>query len=296
MWGAFPLFWRLLGHVPPFELVCHRVVWSSFLLLLVIPVLRRWGGDFGAEIAGRRDPAVEPFGWLPRWPGPSSWAIAATAAVVISINWLSFIWAVNQDRVLEASLGYYISPLFSVALGVVVLQERLSRWQWAAISVALVGVLAIASHGRAVPWVSLALASSFAIYGLIKKNTSVSPLVGLLLENLVLTIPAAGYLLWRARSGVGTWGQGDLNTDLLLVMGGVVTVPPLMFFALAARRVTLATIGMLQYISPTLQFLLGIQVVGERLDGTGWLGFAFVWGGCLLYVLGTRKSLRPALG
>jgi len=294
LWGAFPLFWRLLGHVPPLELVCHRVLWSSVLLLVAIPLLRRFGGELGNEIAGgsREIPSSVRTAQRSRLVHVGT---AAAAAIVISINWLSFIWAVNQDRVLEAALGYYISPLFSVGLGVLVLRERLSRWQWGAILVALVGVISIASASRSLPWVSLLLAASFATYGLIKKNTSVSPLIGLLLENVILTLPSVGYLIWLSRSGSGTLGNVAPSTDLLLVLGGVVTVPPLMLFALAARRVPLATVGMLQYISPTLQFLLGIQVVGERLNGPGWLGFLCVWIGCLLYVLGTRKALTPTV-
>lgn len=294
MWGVFPLFWRLLADVPALELVCHRILWSTALLGIAIPLLRRFGGIAGDEMAGSRAPVAE----IDRAALPLGWSTgvltnAALAASVISINWLSFIWAVGQDRVVEASLGYYISPLFSVALGVAVLSERLGRWQWGAILLASTGVLVIASSTGTIPWISLTLASSFAFYGLIKKNSQVTPLVGLLLENVLLLIPACGYLAWLCYRGVGTMGPSAPGaTNMLLVMGGVVTVPPLMFFALAARRVALSTIGMLQYISPTLQFLCGTQVVGERLAGGGWLGFLCVWAACGLYIVGSRKAMR----
>lgn len=294
LWGAFPIFWRLLSGVPAVELVCHRILWSTLFLAIGIPLFRRFGGGVGAEIAGLSRP-VGGQTVLPLARRLSIAKYSVMAAAVISANWLSFIWAVNRGHVVEASLGYFISPLFSVALGVLVLRERLSRWQWSAIATAMLGVLIITIASRAIPWVSLLIASSFAVYGLIKKNFSIPALVGLLFENLVLIVPACGYLLWLTWSGSGAMGRQGHKIDLLLMMGGLVTVPPLMFFALAARRVALSTIGMLQYISPTLQFLLGTQLVGQRLDLSGWLGFSCVWIGCALYVLGTHKAMRLAV-
>lgn len=293
LWGAFPIFWRLLAEVPAVELVCHRILWSTVILAIGIPLFRRFGGGVGAEIAGLGRPSDAA---LPMPPSRrlSIVKFSVMAAAVISANWLSFIGAVNSGHVVEASLGYFISPLFSVALGVMVLRERLSRWQCSAIVTAMLGVLIITIASQAIPWVSLVIASSFAVYGLLKKNFSIPALVGLLFENLVLILPASGYLLWLTWSGSGTMGNQGRQIDLLLMLGGLVTIPPLMFFALAARRVALSTIGMLQYISPTLQFLLGTQLVGQRLDLAGWLGFSCVWAGCALYVLGTHKAMRYA--
>lgn len=288
IWGIFPLYWRMLSTVPALELVAHRVVWSTVFLVVAISGLRLVESPLGLELAGqwrhRRGQAAA----RPR----RIWLISIFAAVAISINWLSFVWAVNNDRVLESALGYYIAPLVSVGLGVVVMKERLSRWQWLAIIVAGLGVTCIAISGGAMPWVSIAMAVSFAIYGLLKKHVPASALGGLLMENIVLCAPAIIYLIFLSRVGLGTMGRGGWATDLLMIGGGIVTVPPLMLFAVAARRVSLSTVGVLQYIGPTLQFLLGVQVVGESLSPGRLFGFTLVWTGSVVYIVLAHLAFR----
>ncbi len=303
IWGLFPLFWRLLGDLDPLEVVCHRIVWSAVMLTLIVggPRWLRRGTVSRQKLATTAEIGLAPttndqgplVAAAPRPSGLSrhQWSNAAAAAAVIVINWLAFIWAVNNDRVLESALGYYIAPLVSVALGVVVLSERLSRWQWIATALAMIGVALIGSASRSIPWAALAMAFSFATYGLVKKHSTVPPLFGLWMENAVLFLPAMIYLVIGAE-GSGVMGRVDRTTDSLLVLGGIVTVPPLMLFAMAARVVPLATIGMLQYIAPTLQFLLGVGIAGERLNVTGLIGFGFVWAGSLLYLTASHRRYR----
>lgn len=306
-WGVFPLFWRLLESVPSFEVVCHRVIWSTVFLLIAIALIRWKQPAFGIELIGAAEaPETAPDVQAePRRTGQSHgafqpisrtrlWVISALAAVSISINWLSFIWAVNHDRVLDASLGYYIAPLVNVALGVVVLGERLSRWQWLAIVIATAGVTSMSIAGGTVPWVSLAMALSFGIYGLLKKRVPMPALIGLLTENLVLGGPALIYLASLAMQGGGAMGRLSWQIDALLVAGGVVSVPPLMLFALAVRRVSLSTIGVLQYIGPTLQLWLGVLVMGEGFGYDRILGFSLVWTGSLIYIAGAHHAFQKA--
>lgn len=291
LWGIFPLFWQLLGSIAPLEVVAHRVVWSTAFLLIVIPALGWRPNALGNELIG-------PAGLRELSDGGGKrhrayrWWISLIAAVVISTNWLAFIWAVNNDRVLDSSLGYYISPLVNVALGVLVLGERLTRWQWLAIAVATAGVLTMSIASGAIPWVSLAMAVSFGLYGLLKKQVPIPALLGLLMENVLLCGPALIYLAMLAASGDGAMGQLGWQTDALLITGGVVTVPPLMLFALAVRRVTLSTIGILQYIGPTLQFLIGVGLMGEPFGQDRMIGFALVWAGSLIYIAGAHHAFR----
>lgn len=307
IWGVFPLFWRQLADVPALELVCHRVIWSTLFLLAAIGLLRSTGTKLAAELTGRRtgrrtggggEGVGQAVGVIGAQSKLGLWLLCCGSAVAISINWLSFVWAVNNGRILDSSLGYYIAPLASVGLGVVVMNDRLSRSQWISIAIAAVGVLAIAAGHGSVPWVSIAMALSFAIYGLLKKRTAIPPLVGLLMENAILAIPATVYLLLVSRSGASSMGQLGRSIDILIVMGGVITVPPLMLFAIAARRVALSTIGMLQYIGPTLQFFIGVEVAGESLTTGRLAGFVLVWIGSGFYIYaiqsGTRMTIPPA--
>lgn len=292
IWGVFPLFWRQLASVPVLELVCHRVIWSTFFLIVAISVLRCTRTRLGLELTGDAWWGESRLSHQSVQPRCQLWTISFFAAIVISINWLSFVWAVNNGRILESSLGYYIAPLVSVGLGVAVMKDRLTRWQWASILIAGAGVLLITLTHGSIPWVSLAMAFSFAIYGLLKKRTTVPPLIGLLMENVILALPASLYLLVLTRSEIGSMGQLGWSTDALIVTGGVITVPPLMLFALAARRVSLSTIGMLQYIGPTLQFIVGVEVGGETLTSGRLLGFVFVWIGSIVYVYAAQAEFR----
>jgi len=292
IWGIFPLFWRQLASVPAVELVCHRVIWSTLFLVVAIGVLRCTRTRLGLELTGDAWWGDSRLSHQAIQSQSQLWTISFFAAIVISINWLSFVWAVNNGRILESSLGYYIAPLVSVGLGVAVMKDRLTRWQWASILIAGAGVLLITLAHGSVPWVSLAMAFSFAIYGLLKKRTGVPPLVGLLMENAILALPASIFLLVLTRSGSGSMGQLGWSTDALIVTGGVITVPPLMLFALAARRVSLSTIGMLQYIGPTLQFIVGVEVGGETLTSGRLVGFAFVWIGSIVYIYAAQIAFR----
>ncbi len=279
LWGFFPLFWRNLSEVAPLEVVCHRVIWSTVFLAATIVGLRCSGARGAREIAG---------GWrsesfrIPLKPD-RLWLISAAAAVVISGNWLAFVWAVSAGRILESALGYYISPLVSVALGVTVLRERLSRWQWAAIVTAFIGVAWISVYHGSVPWAALTMAATFAVYGLLKKFSPMPSLVGLLMENALLVLPALAYLVLYGESVSVVPPAGDALLWALLITGGVITVPPLMCFAIAARRIPLTTIGILQFIGPTLQLLVGVGIAGETLLDGRLGGFACVWLGCLAY-------------
>jgi chloramphenicol-sensitive protein RarD len=280
MWGLFPIYWRQIGNADSMELVSHRIVWSFVTLGLVLPVMLwrgRWGG-FAVVAKQLRSRRV--------------WAIYIVAALMIAINWLAFIWAVNNNRVLEASLGYYINPLLNVLLGVVVLGERL-RWpQWVAVGLAAVGVSVMAIGNGGLPWVSMAMATSFAVYGLVKKKATLPVLLGLMLEVTVLFIPAVIYLGMRLAAGVSTMQTGTPVEFGMLLGAGLVTVAPLAFFAAAVQRVDLSLMGILQYVGPTLQFWVGYVLFEETLDPSRKIGFVFVWVGLLIFLVASQFKRR----
>jgi chloramphenicol-sensitive protein RarD len=267
-------FWRQLSYIDPLEVVCHRVVWAWVILLCLAPVL-----VYTAAPQLRRE--LSEFIWKPR-----IWITYATAACLITINWLVFIWAVSNDRVVDASLGYYINPLLNVLLGVLVIRESLGRTQWLAVGVATVGVSVMAVAGQGVPWVSLLLAVSFSLYGLVKRNAPMPPLLGLLLETTILVGPAIWLLTWR--TSTPRLPNAFASPELLLVLGGLLTIMPLALFAFAARRVPLSTLGILQYIGPTLQFLIGVLIFSEDFKPARIFGFVCVWIALLIYVVGSN--------
>lgn len=276
------MYWRLLASVPSLELVCHRIIWS-FVFLSVLAATRASLRRRTVPLCLIDVPLLAPVGRA------KIGLIYTFAAVLISINWLTFIWAVNHGRVLEASLGYYINPLLSVLLGVLCLGERLSRFQGIAIAIAAVGVTVMAFAGGEMPWISLALAGSFAVYGLVKKAAPLSSMAGLLVETAVLILPALGYVLALEYSGSGAITQGSSVSISLLMLGGCITVLPLALFATAAQRVPLSTLGILQYVGPTLQLLIGIYIFKEPF-GTGRLiGFSLVWIGSIVFLVALRS-------
>ena len=278
-WGLFPLYFRRIDAVPALEVVLHRSVWSLLFVLLLLAALRR-------------------FGWLrPLLQAPRQLGRFAASALLLSGNWLVYVYAVQSDRVVEASLGYFINPIVSVLLGVLVLHERLNRVQWGAVALAGAGVLWLTlQHGR-LPWIALVLAVSFALYGLMRKTSSLGALEGLALETLLLAPLVVPALLWWTLSGHGAMAQGDLALDAWLVIGGPLTALPLLLFAAGARRLPLATVGLLQYLSPTIQLALGVWVFREPFDGARLAGFAFIWAALLLYSLdGLRRSRAAAPG
>jgi chloramphenicol-sensitive protein RarD len=256
LWGFFPLYFKQLRAAGAVEILAHRVVWSLLTVALIITVLRRWRA----------------IAQLRRTPGKV--AALALAAVLIAVNWGTYIFGVNSDRVVETALGYFITPLLVILLGVVVLKERLRPGQWLAVAVGTISVIVLTvDYGRP-PWIALTLAGSFGLYGLVKKRVGLPPADGLLLESAVLALPAAIYL---ATLDSGSFGAaGSLHTGLL-VFSGVATVVPLLMFAGAANRIPLYGIGMLQYIGPILQFGLGVFWFHEPMPPARWIGFTLVW-------------------
>jgi len=259
IWGVFPLYWALLGHLPALEIIAHRVLWCavSVSLWLFWSEGRSW---LRRALAGRR------VGRL-----------LIASSLLISVNWGVYIWAVTNGRVVDASLGYFINPLLSVALGVGVLGERLNRVQWSAVMLAAVGVLWLTLSQGALPWIALVLASSFAVYGLIRKQVAVEAVPGVAIESLILTPVALGWLLWLAASQRGAFLAGSAGQDVLLVVGGVLTALPLIGFAYGARRIPYSLVGILQYISPTLQLLSGVLLLGEPFGSDRAIGFGCIW-------------------
>ncbi|ALO10334.1 integral membrane protein [Streptomyces venezuelae] len=273
MWGLVPLFWPLLKPAGAVEILAHRMVWSLVFVGIALLALRRWS-------------------WIPELVrSPRKLALITVAAAVISVNWGLYIWSVNTGRVVEASLGYFINPLVTIALGVLVLKERLRPAQWAAVGVGFAAVLVLAIGYGQPPWISLVLASSFAIYGLVKKKLNLGGLESLAAETAVQFLPALGYLVWLGTQGTLAFGSEGAGHAALLVSTGIVTAVPLVCFGAAAIRVPLSTLGLLQYLAPTFQFLLGVLYFHEAMPPERWAGFSLVW---LALTLLTWDALRTA--
>ena len=267
LWGLLPIYWKQLAHVPPVEIFSHRMVWSMLLIVVLLTVARRWQ-------------------WIgPTLRNPRLLGTFVIVGLLVATNWLVYIWAVNNNFILETSLGYFINPLVSVALGVIFLGERMRFSQWIAIGIAAVGVLYLTISYGAPPLIALTLALTFGAYGLIKKTTSLNALEGLSLETSILFVPTVGYLLYLGAIGRNSFGPHDLHTSLLLACAGAATALPLLFFAAGARRIPLYMVGVLQYIAPTLQFILGAFVYNEPFTTQRLIGFAFIWCALLLYTL-----------
>ncbi|MCC1494926.1 EamA family transporter RarD [Cognatishimia sp. F0-27] len=263
IWGLSPLYYKLLVHVPPMEILAHRTVWSLVFFLILLGAQRRIGALPAALSTGR---AV---------------GITLICALMISTNWALFIWSVQVGRTTEASLGYYIFPLVAVLMGVVVFRERLSRLQWASVALAAVAVLVLTVGLGAAPWISLVLAVTFGTYGLIKKGTATGPVVSVAGEVALLTPVALLFLLWWTAQG---WGHhGDPATLGLLMVSGVLTGGPLVLFSYGARRVRMATTGLVQYLNPTLQFLCAVLIFGEPFGPVHMVAFALIWIALALY-------------
>jgi chloramphenicol-sensitive protein RarD len=271
LWGLFPLYWPLLEPAGALEILAHRVVWSAVIMVVLVLVVRR-----AAEL--RR--AVTSLRTV---------ALLAAASAVIGANWGLFIWGVNNDHVIETSLGYFINPLVTVLLGVFVLGERMRVAQWAALGLAAVAVAALTiDYGRP-PWLALALAGSFGLYGLIKKTAGVGAVAGLTVETLLLVPVALGFLLVLGTQDDQHFTGHGVGHALLLTTTGLVTAIPLLLFGGAASRIPLSTLGLLQYLTPTLQFLLGLLVFGEPMPATRWIGFVIIWTALALF---TAESWR----
>ncbi|WP_320776643.1 EamA family transporter RarD [Streptomyces sp. CRN 30] len=273
MWGIVPLFWPLLKPSGAAEILAHRMVWSLVLVGIALLVLRRWA--WAGELLRQ----------------PRKLGLVTIAATVITVNWGVYIWAVNAGHVVEASLGYFINPLVTIALGVLLLKERLRPVQWAAVGVGLTAVLVLAFGYGEPPWISLCLAFSFAAYGLVKKKVNLGGVESLAAETAVQFLPALAYLLWLGSQDRSTFGTEGAGHAALLAATGVVTALPLVCFGAAAIRVPLSTLGLLQYLAPVFQFLLGIFYFHEAMPPERWAGFALVW---LALALLTWDALRTA--
>lgn len=274
LWGVLPLYIHLLKEVPALQVLAHRVLWSLGLLLLLILVLRR-ARTILAAARGR------------------TLLLLVGSALMIGINWIVYIWAVQNGHVLEASLGYFINPLVNVALGFAFLGERLRRLQAAAIAVAAAGVLVLALSGGGALWLSLLLALSFGFYGLLRKVAAIDALGGLTVETLLLAPFSIALLLHASQAGTNAFGQST-HLDLLLALAGVVTALPLLLFAAAARRLPLATLGLLQYIAPSLQFAEAVLIFGEPVRSVHVVTFTLIWAGCALYAFDSIRAVRAS--
>ncbi|WP_374249707.1 EamA family transporter RarD [Thermomonas sp.] len=276
-WGLAPLYWHLLAAVPSVQIVLHRVVWSA----LFVAAYLFWRD-------GRRWVATALSGQ------PRLWWMLGVSGLLISCNWGLYIWAVNAGHVVETALGYFINPLLNVVIGVLFLRERLRPLQWLSVAIAFAGVLWLTVQYGQFPWIALTLAITFGVYGVVRKLAHVDAVAGLGIESAYLFPLALGALGWIEWQGGGGFGHGFGGRDsLLLVLSGILTALPLVGFAYAVRRISLTTVGILQYIAPTLQFLIGVFLLGEAFDRTRLVGFACIWLALAVFVVdGLRNSRR----
>lgn len=274
-WGILPLYWKLLCHVSALQIIGHRIVWSFFTVIAIILLMRKWADFRSAAFEGK---ILRGY---------------CLAALLIGVNWLTFIWAVNAGHIVETSLGYFFNPLLSVALGVVFFHERLRTVQWMCVGLAAAGVVFLTIVHGAIPWIALTLSFTFAFYGLVKKTAPLRSLEGLTLETGILFIPALGYLFITGLKGTGAFLHTDATTAFFMAGAGIITILPLLLFASASRRIPLSLMGILQYISPTLQFLIGIVIYKEPFSSIQFIGYALVWLALILFAL-ERLSARQA--
>ncbi len=273
-WGINPLYFKAVTTIPALELLAHRVIWALPLLALIIATAGRWSVVRGAFRDKR------------------TLALLAVTALLLSANWLIYIWAINDAKLLEASLGYYINPLLSVLLGFLVLRERLTRMQVLAVILAAGAVLNLIVSVGTVPWLGLSLTATFSIYALLRKVAAIPSLEGLFVETLFMLAPAAVFLFWLGSRGESSFATIDLTTTLLLIASGPVTALPLLWFTSAARRLRLGTVGIFQYIAPSLQFLLGVFLYDEPFGTAQLVTFALIWIAVALYASDAWRQSR----
>jgi chloramphenicol-sensitive protein RarD len=274
LWGLWPLYWRLLEQVPALQIMAHRVVWCAAFVLAYLFLRFR-------------------LAWLaPLRSSPRVLAMLAASGLLIGANWWLYIWAVNAGHVVETSLGYFINPLVSVSLGVLLLRERLNPRQWLAVAMAAGGVIYLTIEVGRLPWIALALAASFAAYGLLRKTAQVDSVPGLAVETAVLLLPALAILVAVGLRSGSFFGPGDPQTIVLLLVTGPTTALPLVWFAYGARRIPLSMVGILQYIAPSLQLMCGVLVFGEPFTQTHLIGFGCIWAALALYAADGVYRLR----
>lgn len=276
LWGFSPLYFKAIQYVPALDVLGHRVVWSALLLAALLGLRGRLG-----EILD----VLRDFSRL-RW--------LIVSGTLIAANWGMYIFAVQSDRILEASLGYYINPLVSVLLGMLFLKETLRPWQWVAIALAAVGTLNLVISAGVVPWLSLFLAFSFGFYGLVRKAAPVPPLLGLFVETLLVTPAALLFLFWLNTTGEGAFGSIDRFTDLMLIAASLVTALPLLWFTNGAKRLRLSTMGLFQYIAPTVQFCLAVFLYGEIFTTAHAITFGLIWFALMLYTFDVLRVQRKS--
>ncbi|MBL8090037.1 MAG: EamA family transporter RarD [Anaerolineales bacterium] len=278
MWGFFPIYWKLLKHVPALELLGHRIAWSFIFLIIIILISKQWN-EFRSLINAK------------------TLQIYLIASLLIGVNWLLYVWAVNAGHIVETSLGYFINPLLSVFLGLIILREKLRLTQWIPIVIAFIGVVYLTlTYGR-LPWIALGLAFSFGFYGLVKKLAPLSSVFGLTLETGILFIPALVYLSIHEADGTASFLHTGITADLLMIGAGIVTTIPLLMFASAAKQIPLTMIGVLQYLAPTIQFLIGVFIYKEAFDTTRLIGFSIVWLALIIFwvenFMANRATVSP---
>ncbi|MFC1813310.1 EamA family transporter RarD [Thermodesulfobacteriota bacterium] len=274
IWGLSPMYWKVLHFIPAFEIIMHRVIWSFFFLIILLVFQGHWD-EFMAALRNRR-----------------TLLTLIPTTIVLGLNWYIYIWAVNNDHILQASLGYYINPLVNVLLGVIFLRERLRTLQTVALVLAGIGVLYLTVHYGKFPWIALTLAVAFGFYGLIRKVAPISSLVGLSVEMLFLSVPALSYILFLDRKGTGALFHVSARIDFFLMGTALLTAVPLLLFTLGTRRLNLSTVGFLQYIAPTCMFFLGVYLYNEPLSRAHIWTFVLIWTALCIYSTDSARYYR----
>jgi chloramphenicol-sensitive protein RarD len=267
LWGVLPIYWKLIQSVPALEIVGHRMMWSFVFVSLIVLLKRDWG-KIRSAVRDKKN-LITFF----------------ATAVLLSANWLIYVWAVNAGFIVETSLGYFINPLVNVVLGVLFLKEKLRLWQWIPVGIATVGVLYLTVSYGSLPWISLSLAFTFGFYGLLKKTASLNSIQGFTIETGFMFVPASMYLIFLGGIGSGAFGTGTLFETIMLILSGVATGLPLLLFGAAAQRIDLSTLGFFQYIAPTLQFLIGVLIYKEGFNQDQMVGFGLIWTALLIFTL-----------
>ena len=274
IWGLSPIYWKVMRDIPAFEIVMHRVIWSFFFLIIVLVFQRHWN-EFMAAVKK-----------------PRTFMILIPTTILLGFNWFIYIWAINNEQILQASLGYFINPLINVLLGMIFLRERLRRMQTVSLALAVIAVLYLTFYYGEFPWIALSLAFAFGFYGLIRKVAPVSSLLGLFIEMLFLSGPALAYILFLNRKGIGALFRISIKIDFFLMGSAFLTAVPLLLFTLGTRRLNLSTVGFLQYIAPSCMFLLGIFLYNEPLSSAQIFAFVLIWTALFIYSTDAARYYR----
>ncbi|UZQ52012.1 EamA family transporter RarD [Clostridium kluyveri] len=274
LWGILPVYWKLINSVFSIEILCNRIVWAFVFTIVITVITKQWKQL--KLIAKDTKQMLYIF----------------ISSILIAFNWGLYIWAVNSDKIVDASLGYYINPLFAVAMGVAIFKEKLSFWQGGALFIAFIGVIIKTLQYGKIPWISLGLAISFALYGATKKSIKANSIVGLTLETTMLTPVALAYIVARQFSGAGAFQKESVVVILLLIGAGIVTAVPLLLFASGARRLPMSVLGFTQYISPTISLLIGVFMYHEGFTAVDMIGFCFIWAALTIYSISQMRGVK----